>query len=183
MELEVELARIAEIAKTFADAGEELVGVVPSEPRAGTRVYVCSYERGDRRAWLALDSGGRAVLDRSLVRDAVSIAAMCELAEESAGGGKLDELRSQLVALRITENPPGIEEAEEAARELERTVGSVPRVASLEYLDEVGAATRRLEEALGDPGPSPFAEAMKQQVGAIDELAREVEQNYKRALL
>jgi len=49
VELEVELARIAEIAKTFADAGEELVGVVPSEPRAGVRVYVCSYEHGERR--------------------------------------------------------------------------------------------------------------------------------------
>ena len=179
MELETELACIADAAKAFADAGEELVGIVPSEPRAGTRVYVCSYECGDRRAWLALDSDGCAVRDRGLVRDAVSVAAMCELAEESAGGGKLDELRSQLVALRITENLSGIEEAEEAARELERTVGSAPRVASLEYLDEVGAATRRLEEALGDPGPSPFAEAMKQQVGAIDELAREVEQNYK----
>lgn len=179
MELEVELAGIAEVAKTFAEPGEELAGVVPCEPRAGTRVYVCSYEHGDRRAWLALDSGGRPIDDRSLVRDAVSVAAMCELAEESAGGGKLEELRSQLVALRITENPPGIEEAEEAAGALERTVGAVPRVASLAYLDEIGAATRRLEEALGDPGPSPFAEAMKQQVGAIDELAREVEQNYK----
>lgn len=182
MELEVELAGIADIAKRFADAGEELVGVVPSEPRAGVRVYVCSYQHGERRAWLALDTEGQAVGDRSLVRDAVSVAAMCELAEESAGGGKLDELRSQLVALRITESPPGIEEAEEAARALERTVGAVPRVASLDYLDEVGAATRRLEQALGDPGPSPFAEAMKQQVGAADELAREVESNYKRPL-
>ena len=38
------------------------------------------------------------------------------------------------------------------------------------------------EQALGAHGPSPFAEAMKQQVGAVDELTREVERNYKRPL-
>ena len=65
-----------------------------------------------------LDARGRVVEDRALVRDAVSIVTMCELAEEAAGGGDLDELRSRLVALRLTENPPGIDEAEEAAIEL-----------------------------------------------------------------
>ena len=32
---------------------------------------------------------------------------MCELAEESAGGGELDELRERLVAIRLTESPAG----------------------------------------------------------------------------
>ena len=91
---------------------------------------------------------------------AVSIAALCELAEESAGGGKLEELRRELVALRVTERPEGIEEAETAALALEQTILPPPRLATAEYLDAVGAAVRRLELALGDSMASPFAEAM-----------------------
>ena len=99
--------------------------------------------------------------ERALVRAAVSVAALAELAEESAGGGKLEELRQQLVALRVTEAPEGIEDAEEAALALERTIAATPRVASPEYLDAIGFAARRLEQALGEIGSSPFAEAMK----------------------
>ena len=51
----------------------------------------------------------------------------------------------------MTEQPDGIEEAEEAALALERAIGAPPRVASPAYLDAVGAATRRLELALGEP--------------------------------
>ena len=65
-----------------------------------------------------------------------------ELAEESAGGGKLEELRQQLVALRVTEAPEGIEEAEEAALALEQTIRAAPRLASPVYLDAVGLAAR-----------------------------------------
>jgi hypothetical protein len=86
------------------------------------------------------------------------------------------------VTLRLTESPPGIEEAEAAARALEHAIGSPPRVASPKYLDEVGAATRRLELALGGNGASPFAEAMKQGVAAVEALSSEVESSYKRPL-
>jgi hypothetical protein len=106
---------------------------------------------------------------------------MCELAEESAGGGDLSELRARLLSLRLTENPSGIEEAEEAALALEAAVGSPPRIASAAHLDAVGAAARRLERALGE-GSSPFAEAMRFSMGAVEELTREVEARYKRAL-
>ena len=64
------------------------------------------------------------------MRDAVSIAALCEVAEEAAFPGDLDELRAQLVALRIAEAPDGIEEAEDAARELQHVLGAPPHVAS-----------------------------------------------------
>jgi hypothetical protein len=178
VKLEEELSRIAEAALAFAGEGEELSGIVPTEPREGVHVYVCSYGDEAARSWLALDAGARAVEERALLREAVSIAALCELAEESAGGGKLDELRAQLVALRITENPEGLDEAEEAVGALERTIAAAPRLASPAYLDEIGAAARRLEHALGGEGPSPFAEAMKQAVGVVDELVREVESNY-----
>ena len=181
MELVQELERIAALAGAHADAGETLAGVLPAEAEPGERVYLCAFLRGDERSWLALDSAGEPLVDRARVRDAVAILALCELAEETAGGGDLGELRAQLVALRVTEDPPGIAEAEEAALALEAAVGAPPRVATPAHLDAVGAATRRLERALGD-GSSPFANAMQQAAGAVDALNREVESAYKRQL-
>ena len=46
------------------------------------------------------------------------------------------------------------------------------------YLDEVGAATRELEAALGELS-SPFAKAMKSATGTVDAFVREVESAYK----
>ena len=183
MSLGEELDRIAAVARAFAEPGEELVGILAAEPGAGERVYLCAYAGDESRTWLALDADGSPVRDRGTVREAVSIAALCEVAGESAAGGDLDELRSQLVALRLTENPEGIEEAEAAALALQHAVGSPPRVAKPAYLDDVGAATRRLEHALGDGAMSPFAEMLKAAVPAVDALAGEVESNYKRELV
>ena len=181
MPLADEIARAREAALRFADEDEELVGVVPTEPTAGVRIYLCAYARGDERRWLAVDEAGTPVGERRLVRDAVSIAAMCELAEESAGGGDLGELRARLVEIRLLENPDGIEEAEVAAAHLQERIEDPPRLARLAYLDEIGAAAARLEQALGGHG-SPFAEAMKAGVGGAEELAAEVERSYKGAL-
>ena len=52
-------------------------------------------------------------------------------------------------------------------------------MATAEYLDSVGAATRRLERALGDSVASPFAEAMKHGIPAVEALAEEVVRTYK----
>ena len=183
MSLSEDLDAIAARAETHATDGERVVGVIPTEPGDGLRVYLCSFEdAAGERSWIALDSGGEPLVERTRVRAAVSIAALCELAEETAGGGQLDELRQQLVALRLTENPPGLDEAEVALGALEATIAEPPRLASPGYLDAVGAATRDLERALGEPGTSPFAAAMQQAVGAVDELAAEVERAYKAAL-
>ena len=182
MTLSDDIARIAGYAAEYARAGEELSGIVVSEPRAGARVYLCAYGVDDDRSWLALDERGIPIEERAVVRDAVSIAAMCELAVEVAGGGDLEQLRAELVALRLRENPPGIDEAEDAALALERTLGAPPRLATPAYLDQVGGATRRLERALGDETGSPFAEAMKQAIGAVDSLTGEVEGRYKGTL-
>ena len=179
MPLEEELGAALEAARAHAENGEALVAVIPTEPGHGARVYLCAYARDEDRSWLALDAGGRPIADRVLVRDAVSIAAMCELAEESAGGGDVGDLRARLVELRLTENPEGIEEAEVAAAELQETVRAAPRVASVEYLDALGLAAARLEQALGEVGGSPFAEAMKGGVAAADDLANDVERSYK----
>jgi hypothetical protein len=178
MGLDADLDRIAGAARRYAAPGETLAGVIPTEPDPGHRLYLCAFD-GPARAWLALDDGAQPVDDRALVRAAVSIAALCELAEESAGGGKLEELRAQLVALRLTEHPEGIEEAEDAALMLERTLGGAARLASPAYLDAIGAATRRLERALGEGPGSPFVEAMKRSTAVVEELEREVLGGYK----
>jgi hypothetical protein len=85
MELERELRRIADAAVRHAAEGEELTGIVPAEPGSGVRAYVCAFTDGEETSWLVLDADGGPVEDRSLVRDAVSIAALYELAEEATG--------------------------------------------------------------------------------------------------
>jgi len=174
-----DLSAIAASSAKFAAPGETLDAVLVAEAAPGERIYLCAFAGLEERTWLALDGGGAAVTSRNRVREAASIAALCEVAEEQAGGGELDELRSQLAGLRLTENPPGIAEAEEAALALERTLVPSPRVASPAYLDEVGAATRRLELALGNSANSPFAVTMQQALAAVEELAKEVEAQYK----
>jgi hypothetical protein len=85
VELERELRRIADAAVRHAAEGEELAGIVAAEPGSGVRAYVCAFADGNDTTWLVLDADGRPVDDRSLVRDAVSIAALYELAEEATG--------------------------------------------------------------------------------------------------
>jgi len=85
VELESDLRRIAEAAARHAADGEEVSGIVPTEPAGGIRLYVCAYGDGESKSWLVLDATGVAVRDRALVHDAVSIAALCEVAEDAAG--------------------------------------------------------------------------------------------------
>jgi hypothetical protein len=193
MALDADLERIAAAARRHAEPGEELAGVIAAEPEPGRRVFLCAFE-GEARTWLALDEDERPVEDRALVRAAVSIAALCELAEESVASGGLGELRAELERLRPTERSAeatpgsslptttGIAEAQEAALELARTLQPAPRLASPAYLDAIGAAARRLERALGDAALSPFAEAMKASSGVVEELALDVLGCYKLAL-
>jgi len=173
-----DVARIAGAAAGFADPGEELAGILVVET-LGRRVYLCAFESAEGRAWLALDSDAQPLTERRLVREAASLAALCEVAEESAGGGDLPELRARLAEIRVTEAPVGIEEAEEAAASLAETLQTEPRIASSAYLDALGSASRRLEQALGESGASPFAAAMQAALGSVEELAADVEGNYK----
>jgi hypothetical protein len=173
-----EVGRIASAAAAFAGPGEEVTGVLVAES-LGRRVYLCSFESAEGRTWLALGDDAQPLIDGRLVREAASLAALCEVAEESAGGGHLTELRARLAELRKTDNPEGIEEAETAAASLAETLQPEPRVASGEYLDALGSAARRLEQALGEDGASPFAAAMQAALGSVEELAADVEGNYK----
>jgi hypothetical protein len=173
-----DVGRIAAAARGYADAGEELSGLLAVDV-LGRRVYLCAFAAAERTTWLALDDGTQPVSDARLVREAASLAALCEVAEESAGGGDLAELRARLAEIRETDAPEGIEAAEAAAAALADVIQPEPRLASGAYLDAIGTAARRLEETLGDSGGSPFAVAMQSVVGAVEELAADIERNYK----
>ncbi len=155
-----------------------LKAILPAAPASGVRAYVCAFVEGEARSWLVVDAVAEPVTDPREVRDAVAIAALCEIAEEAAFPGDLDELRAQLVAVRISEAPPGIEEAESAARALQQTLGAAPQLASPDRLEAIGMAAQRLERALDPAGSSPFAAAMRSAQGVVDELWAEVERSY-----
>jgi hypothetical protein len=180
MGLDDELDAAAKAAAAFATAGERVTGVLAAEPLRHGRIYLCSFAEGDEEpTWLGLDGALAPVESRAAVADAAKIFALCELAEENAVGGDLDELRARLAELRETEAPQGIEAAEAAADSLAETLQPQPRVATPEYLDRIGAAARRLEQALGDEGGSPFAAAMQQAVPVADELAARILERYR----
>jgi hypothetical protein len=175
MELGEELERIAAAAGAYG----EVTAVLAAEPAlASGRVYLVSFGTDEALEWLVFDAEAEAVDRRETVRAAASIVVMCELAGELAGGGDLEQLRSHLVELRLVERPDGIEEAEAAALALEHAIGAPPQVASLPYLDEIGAATRALELALGEHS-SPFASAVAASAGVVESFVREVETRYK----
>ena len=179
MALSDDLERIAQAAAAFAGPEERVTGILAAEPLGVGRVYLCAYASEAEHGWLALDEAGAPVASREVVREAASLAALCEVAEESAGGGDLPELRARLAELRTIEAPKGIEEAEEAAGALAETLQGEPRLATTDYLDRLGAASRRLEQVLGDAAGSPFAAAMQQALPAVEELAADVERRYK----
>jgi hypothetical protein len=177
MALTDDLERIAAAAAEHGPVS----GVLAAEPGRGRRLYLIAFGADDDREWLVLDDECTPVARRDDVRDTASIVAMCELAGDLAGGGDLETLRSQLAQVRMVEQPPGIEEAEEAALALERTIGAPPRIATPAFLDEIGAATTALERALGETS-SPFSSAIRASTGAVEEFVADVERGYKGSL-
>jgi hypothetical protein len=131
-----DIGRIAAGAAGYARPGEEVVAVLPIEPVAGERLYLCAFADAEgAETWLALADDGAAVTSRKRVRDAASIAALCEIAEESSG-----------VA-----------------------VGDEPRVASVSYLDSLGATAQN----------GNVAGVLQSALPAVKELTRDVESNYR----
>lgn len=183
MSLADELERISGVAAAeHASPGDAVAAVIAAEPAPGERVYLCSFDDADRRrSWLAFDPEGRPVTIRRQLREAVSIAALCEVAADAAGGGDLDTLIAQLAELRERESPAGIEAAEEAAHALRDVIADPPQVATPARLDAIGAATLRLEHEL-DPDSaagSPFTAAMRASQAALADLQREIEAGYR----
>ena len=128
MALTEDVSRIAALAATHAAPGQVVVAVLAVESASGERVYLCAFAAADgNQEWLAFADDGSPVQSRDRVREAASIAALVEVAEEAA-----------------------------------EQVVEGPRIASLPYLDSIG-------------GDSSIAAALP----AVDELTRDIEQNYK----
>jgi hypothetical protein len=174
----VALADDLERAAAAASGHGPVSAVLAAEPAPGRRAYLVALGEDDRREWLVLDRGLAPVVERERVREVASIVVVCELAGELAGGGQLEELRTQLAQVRLTEQPEGIEAAEEAALALERAIGAPPLLASPAYLDEVGTAARALDAALGEAA-SPFAKALASSSATIEAFVAEVESRHK----
>ena len=175
-----DLERVASLVGAELGVGATVSGILATEAAPGRRVYLCSIDDADAtRSWLGVREDGSVVASRAEVRAAVSIAALCEVAADSAGGGDLEGLIAALADLRAREAPEGIEDAESAALALRDVVGDPPQLATPARLDEIGGATRRLERELDPGGPSPFAASLKAAQGAVQELQREVEAGYR----
>jgi type IV secretory pathway VirJ component len=79
-----DLDRIARAAAEYALPGEEVTAVLAVEPAAGERAYLCAFGSAEGvESWLVLDDAGLPVTDLKRVRDAASIAALCEVVEET----------------------------------------------------------------------------------------------------
>jgi hypothetical protein len=175
-----ELEHALAAARAHAARGDAVSAVLPTEPEPGRRVYLCAFDGADGfRSWLAVDASGEPVASRAELRSAVSIAALCEAAADAAGGGDVDDLLARLEEVRAREDAPGVTDAIEAARELQRVLGEPPQLASASRLDDIGASTRRLEKELDPTGSSPFGVAMQAAQAAVAELQREIEAGYR----
>jgi hypothetical protein len=89
-----DVSRIAEAAARYAAPDETVAAVIPVEPASGGRLYLSAYDAPERvQGWLVLDDSGQPVTDRQMIRDAASIAALVEVAEESADSEGADQPR------------------------------------------------------------------------------------------
>jgi hypothetical protein len=174
------LADELETAAAAASVHGPVSGVLAAELQGGRRGYLVALGVDEARAWLVLDEELAPVTDRERVRETASIVVLCELAAELAGGGALAELRQKLAEVRMTGQVEGLE-AEEAALELERAIGAPPVVASPEYLDQVGAAAARLDEALPQ-GAAPLSAALAASSGTVQAFVTEVVERHKAPL-
>ena len=84
MALHDDLAAAADRAAAFAEVGERLDAVLAAEPSSGRRVYLCAFSGGEARTWLVLGHEGP-VTKRDVVREAVSLTALCEVVGEAVG--------------------------------------------------------------------------------------------------
>jgi hypothetical protein len=83
--LSEDVSRIAAVAAGHAEPGETLAAVLAVETAAGERIYLSAFaDPAGNQEWLALTDDGAPVRSRASVREAASIAALVEVAEEAA---------------------------------------------------------------------------------------------------
>jgi len=176
MTLEEELETAVTAAGRHARPGEQAVAVMAAEP-AGMRVFVVALAAGEDLGFVAVDEAGAAVADRRLVKDAVSLAALAERAEEVSGATAADDLVEQFRETAASLRGAGEGEAAaaaEAVAEAGERLGAAaagPRAATPVYLDGLAALAGELAGAIeafvgqaerlgqGSEKASPAAEA------------------------
>lgn len=85
MALSEDVSRIAAVAAQHRTPGQQVVAVLTVETAAGERVYLAAFGDSEgRQEWLAFDHDGVPVTSREQVREAASIAALVEVAEDAA---------------------------------------------------------------------------------------------------
>lgn len=151
-----DLERAAARAAARAAPGEQVVAVLAAVPHAHGTVYLCALRAGsddESLAWVALDEQGDTVEDEAVVRDAVSLVALCETAEEAAAAlaaaGIVESARRGL-ALAAGEPPAlavALEQVAQAAAAIDELSAGV-RVARAAYVDELGVRSRALAAGL-----------------------------------
>jgi hypothetical protein len=138
---------------------------------------VVALAAGEELGYVAVDRAGAAVADRRLVKDAVSLAALAERAEEVSGATAAEELvaefRASSRALRAAGEGEAADAAEAVAAAAERLgeAAAGPRAATPVYLDRIAAHAGELAGAIeafiahaerlgqGSERPTPPAEA------------------------
>jgi hypothetical protein len=198
---EDDVLRAGERAAAHARAGERVVAVLAAETISRGVVYLCALGEQDAQgegeaaeaalAWVALDAAGEPVRDEAVVRDAASLAALCETAEEASAalvaedtaaaarhalelaGGESDGLRDALrEALAATEalaaESDGVRVA--SAAYLDRLAGHAHDLASAAAALQPEAETLsgHLSGAPGDPR-EPLARAVWEVLARVRE--------------
>jgi hypothetical protein len=83
--LSEDVSRIAGVAAQYRTPGQQVVALLTVETAAGERVYLAAFADAEgQQEWLALDHDGEPVTSRERVREAASIAALVEVAEDAA---------------------------------------------------------------------------------------------------
>jgi len=83
--LSEDVSRIAGVAAQYRAPGQQVVAVLTVETVAGERIYLAAFVDAEgQQEWLAFDHGGVPVTSRERVREAASIAALVEVAEDAA---------------------------------------------------------------------------------------------------
>ena len=148
---------MAGAARAYLAPGEEVAAVLIAEPPALERVYLCALRAtGDDEAplaWVAFDESGAVVDDARLVREAATIEALCESAEEAALAPLASELAAAaaealtLVPAADDELRAALEGVRSAALALDETTAGL-RVAHSAYVDRLAQAAANLGAAL-----------------------------------
>jgi hypothetical protein len=150
--VEEQLLAAHEAAGAHAEPGEQVLAVLPAEPGRGRTVFLAAYgPPGGTPTYLALDGDHRPVADRQLVKDAVTMLALAELAEEASGAVAADDLRGRFQeAGRVLAGRPQAEAADAVVAALDRVseTAAGPRIATPLLLDRLAAAAGDLAAAV-----------------------------------